>query len=127
MSVRHFRVPVLTEEYAIHIYIGPLPAVKVAAEQRLKAYGLNIKLCGTLNGLRGIAWDCLPEHNPIIAVRDDLSPDDARATLAHEASHAVGTICAAIDLDDAKGEFRAHAISAVMRMVGPKIRRRRGR
>lgn len=124
--VRHCRVPVLTEEYGIHVYVGPLLTVKRVVERRLaQRYGLRVDLRGVSDQPRGIAWNCLPEHAPVIAVRPDLPKLEALATLAHEASHAAGYIAAATGLDDSRGEFRAHAISAVLRVAGKKLIRGR--
>lgn len=120
------RVPVLTEEYAIHVYLGvPLDHAKRAAERRLARHGLAFELEGLSRDLRGIAWNCLPEHNPIIAVAAGLSPLDSLATLAHEASHAAGFIADVTGLDNPKGEFRAHVIGAVLRQAGRRILPRR--
>ena len=122
-QIRYGRVPILTEEYAIHVYVGPLHAVKRVAERRLaQRYGLRVDLQDVTDQLRGIAWNCLPEHSPIIAVRTGLPKLEALATLAHEASHAAGFFAAATGLDDPRGEFRAHAISAVLRVAGKLIR-----
>jgi len=126
-ALYYVRVPILAEEYAVHVYIGPATQVMRAAQQRLARAGLQHTLLGSLDGMRGIAWNCLPAHNPIIGVRSDLAPVDAAATLAHEASHALGFIARQTGLDDEAGEFRAHGISAVLRLAGPHRRTRRGR
>jgi hypothetical protein len=121
-------VPILGEEYVVHVYIGSAAQVMRAAQRRLARAGLQRRLLGSLDSNRGIAWNCLPDHNPIIGVRSDLAQIDAAATLAHEASHALGHIAKQTGLDDEAGEFRAHGISAVLRLAGPhQAKRRRGK
>lgn len=116
----YVRVPIFTEEYAIHVYLGEERRVVRAAEARARSKGCT--LLGSLDGKRGIAWNCLPEHNPIIAVRTDLAPIDAIATLAHEAAHAMDYIANNIGIGpDERREFCAHGISAVVRVAGPKL------
>ncbi len=124
-ALLYVRVPILAEEYAIHVFVGLGPTVLRAAHQKLRSNGVrNVRLEGSLDGNRGIAWNCLPDHNPIIGVRIDLSGVELLGTLAHEASHAMGHIARATDLDDDRGEFRAHGVGAVMRLVSAALKRR---
>lgn len=126
MRVRYTRVPVLTEEYCVHVFVGDPVSIKRAAHAHLRKLGLrNVTLLGEIE--RGIVWRTLPDCNPIIGVNSALSPLDAIATLAHEASHAMGHIAQHTELDDDKGEFRAHGVGAVIRRAGPLVAPQRRR
>ena len=124
--LRYVRVPIFTEEYAIHVYSGAPAAIQRAAEARVRRHDCTL-VTNFADKLRGLAWNALPEHNPIIGVRGDLADIDLLATLAHEASHAMGYIVDCTGLDDGRGEFRAHGISAVVRVAGPKLLKGRRR
>lgn len=121
---RHVRVRVFTEEYAIHVYLGDIETVNRKAQERVDRACPNGITLDRIGDVRGIAWNTLPKHNPIIGVASDLSLIEAVATLAHEASHAMDFIAENIGLQDGKGEFRAHGISCVIRQVGPLLRGR---
>ena len=113
--MKRIRVPILTEQYAINVFIGKRKDVMRAAK----------KYCGPrfdfqMEGRRGMAIDTLntsdPKH-PLICIDGDLPADTGLATLAHEASHAMDYLIDYIGILDRSGEFRGHGIAAVMRAV----------
>lgn len=99
--MKNIKVPIFTEEYKIEVEITK-----------------NIK-----DEFRGRAFNRLPDKNPLIKINGDLSYYTALATLAHEASHAMDYIEEYLGLEDPSGEFHAHGIGAVMRIVGKSLKK----
>lgn len=107
-------VPIFTEEYKIVVFFG-------ATQQRAKMIasycdGWDYKMALQLaEGTRGTANNTLPDKPPLITIDIDMSYEDILSTLPHEASHAIDYIMDYISMEDSNGEFKGHAISAVVR------------
>lgn len=120
MKIVH--VPILTEEYKVIVVIGTNEELAKYAFKNCKGrtYGQTLELV-MLH--RGTTWDRLPEHHPVITVNGDIPWNDALATLAHEACHAVGMIQQHLGLrDEIGGEFLAHGIGSVLRHCIDKLK-----
>ena len=104
MKKLKLKVPIFTENYFIHIEIE-------------KGRHINGK-----DGYRGRAYNRFPDKNPLITLCGDFPYTEAMATLAHEASHCMDYIEDYLSLSDPSGEFHAHGIGAVMRVVGKIIK-----
>lgn len=111
--MRRIKVPILTEEYSIWVYLGEREEIVKGASKYLDR---PIDEVDEFFKGRGAAVNCLDEGNPpLIIVRTDLDVYTAFATLAHEASHAMDYIQAFLGIEDRSGEVHAHGIASVMR------------
>lgn len=112
--MRHYRIPIFTEEYAVHVLVGKRPEI-VTAIAKYTTY--SRKTIERDFGGRGVTYNVYPDKHPIIGIDGDLKPHIAVATLAHEASHAIHYLERHIGLDDSSDEFRAHGIATILRTV----------
>lgn len=114
--MKKIRVPIFTEEYAVNIYIGTRKEIVSSAAKYMKCSVKAVE--NDFSRMRGMAWNCFPELNPLVIVDGDLPAPVALATLAHEASHALDFIEKNIGVSDGNGEFHGHGIAAIMRATG---------
>jgi hypothetical protein len=117
--MKHCRVRIFTEEYFVDVYTG-----KFTELARIEARVTKKKLKSVLKDskYRGRMLNSINEgYFPIILLRQLLAPRTKRATLAHEASHAMSAIEKYIGMNDKSGEFHSHGIAAIMRVASEKF------
>jgi hypothetical protein len=110
------KVPILTEEYKIIVYIGTKEELIKQGSKYLNLDKETIK--DFLDNRRGIAYDTLRAElnkDVIILIDGDYNYNDSVATIAHEASHAMDFIQAYLGISDSSGEIHAHGIASVLR------------
>lgn len=108
-----FKVPIFTEEYSINVAIGKREEISKVIAKTCKGWSYEEALAWT-EARRGGTFDLLPRIHPLIVVDSELGAG-VYSTLPHEAAHAADYIMDNLGIEDKSGEFRAHAISAVMR------------
>ena len=113
--MKKIKVPILTEEYAVWVYIGKPEQVRKETSRYL---GKEVeKEWNELH--RGRTYQGLNyKKHPLIIINGNLPYPIALATLAHEASHAVDYIAEFVGITDTSGEFKGHGIAAIIRGVG---------
>ena len=111
--MKKLRVPILTEEYVVNVYIGTHDELVFSGAKYLNQPTSFME--GILKNVRGRAFNCFPERNPLIVVDGSIPFTISLATVAHEASHAMDYISDYICLEHT--EFRGHGIGAIMRAV----------
>ena len=111
--MRKIKVPILTEEYFVWVYLGSRDELIKGAAKYLDR---DIKEVGESFKGRGAAFNYIEDGlAPLIIVRTDLDVYTAFSTLAHEASHAMDYIQSYLGINDGSGEVHAHGIASVMR------------
>lgn len=113
---KKYKVPIFTEEYWVTVYIGD-PETICNAAKKDHPFVLNLNN-RTLDGQRGQSYNTIPDSNPFILVKGNLSKSDGIATIAHEAVHAVEYIYRYLGIkEEIASEFIAHGTSAILRAV----------
>jgi len=114
--MKKYKVPLLTEEYFATVYIGSKKDLIAPIAKHLECSKQLAEQ--NFSTARGITYNLYPDYNPLICVDGDLPYYEALATLAHEASHVMEYLTQHIGIEDSSGEFRAHGVAAIMRIVG---------
>jgi|TARA_Y100000310_G_scaffold125845_2_gene124595 hypothetical protein len=115
--MKKFTVPILTEEYKIHVAIGKKEEFKHYCRKYIGDKDFLEK-----NSLRGLCiYRKKTNECPLLLIDESFSYVDIVSTLAHEASHAMDYHTEYLSMDDESGEFNAHGIASVMRHCLPYI------
>lgn len=120
--MKTYTIPILNSEYNVIVILGTIEECckkgsEIAKQSNVPEHEWWFK--DIFKG-RGHTFN-FPDLSPIVMVNGDLPIHSALATLAHEACHASDAISSYIGIDDKNGEFRAHAVGAIMRHVGKDI------
>jgi len=111
--MKRFKIPIFTEEYKVVVFVGK----RDETIRSLARYcGMSKELVSDQWKGRGVAFLFSGEY-PVIAVDGDLPVPVCISVLAHEASHAMDSIADYIGIKDSSGEFKAHGVGAIMRLV----------
>lgn len=114
--MKRIKVPILTEEYKIVVFIGDKKELYKQASKYLGNTEQEVE--EFLNDNRGCAINTFGmsiKKHPLILINGDFPWDMSLATLAHEASHAMDYIQSSLGINDMSGEIHGHGIASVMR------------
>ncbi len=112
--MKKYKIPIFTEEYGVIVYIGKRQELIKAGAKYTEEHE---DFFGDEFTGRGLCYKGLPEKYPLIIVDGDLPIPICIATLAHEASHSMDFIAEHLKIRETNGEFHAHGISVILRIV----------